>query len=93
MLIDNWSYILGRFISDGIEIEQSSSITSAEIGGYLSESKYKNAFVLLKYLQLKITKISGSMIEGDTLHINDRSSILGRFISDGMVLKLNNLHQ
>ena len=86
LLIDDRSSILGRFISDGIEIEQSSSITSAEIKGFLSRHSYDDALVLLKHLKLKI-KISENMIKGDTLLIDNWSSILGRFISDGIEIE------
>ena len=79
LLIDNWSSSLGRFISDGTEIEQSSSITSAEIEESLSGHSYNDALVLLKHLKLKI-KIPA-------LHSRHRERLLSisdKFISDGI---------
>ena len=79
LLIDDRSSTLGRFISDGIEIEQSSSITSAEIKNSLPGHSYNDALVLLKHLKLKI-KIPA-------LHSRHRERLLSisdKFISDGI---------
>ena len=85
-VISKSSSIFGRFVSDGIEIEQCSSFTYAEVVGYLQGSDYENALKLLNHLKLEI-QIPQSFIVRDTLAIDDFLSIICKFISNGIKVK------
>ena len=52
----------------------------------LFQTDYNYALQLLKHLKLKI-KISENFIKGDTMMINERSSIMGRFLEDGIEIE------
>ena len=69
LIIDDDSSTYGRFISNGIEIENHSSLKCATAVEYLYDKNFKNALELLKSLKLKI-KISQKYIDGDTLIID-----------------------
>ena len=68
LIINNGLSTFGRFISDGIEIENYPSLKYATIEN-LKEGDYTNFLQLLKSLKLKL-KISEKFIRGDTLVIN-----------------------
>ena len=83
LILNVTSSILGRFISDGIEIENCSSLKYAAVTNLLSDINYLYVLKLLKHLKLKI-KISERLIDG----VNEgESSILGRFLKDGIEIE------
>ena len=81
LIIDEVTSIIGRFISDGIEIENHPSLKFATVTGYLNETKYENTLNLLRYLKLKI------MIDSNDLIFYGVTSIVGRFVSDGIEIE------
>ena len=82
LVIDNNSSTFTRFFTDGVEIDRH-SFTGCEIVDNLSETEYMNTLLLLKTLKLKL-KIPDSMIDGDTLVIDNNSSTFTRFFTDGV---------
>ena len=82
LIINDNSSIIGRLISDGIEVENHPSLNYAAVE-YLCEKNYEKTLPVINTLKLKI-KIRKNFIDGDTLIINDDSSIIGRLISDGI---------
>ena len=87
IIIDEKSTILGRFFTDGIEIENCPPVTSAVVTKYLTGENYKYTLQLLRYLKLKKIKISESMIDGDTIVIDEISCNLGRFLNDDIEIE------
>ena len=59
---------------------------SCTIKKVYNEIDYRNTLFMIKHLKLKI-KISERMIDGDTIVINEESSLIARFISDGIEIE------
>ena len=89
MVIGNNSSTFTRFVIDGIEIEKD-QFTRCKIVGKLSETDYKNAVFLLKILKLKL-KIPDSMIDGDTMVIDNNISTFTRYVIDGVEIDKDKL--
>ena len=83
MVIDDNISTFTRFVNDGVEIDENHPFTRCEIVGKLSGTDYRNALFLLKTLKLKL-KIPDSMIDGDTIVIDNNSSTFTRFVNDGV---------
>ena len=84
MIIDEETSIIGKFISNGIEIEKDPTVRTASISRFdrfINDDIYKNALNLIKHLNLKI-KIPKSVIYGETMGI--LTAIIEKFISDGI---------
>ena len=88
LIIDYLSSIIRRFIRDGIEIENSPSIKYITGSKLFNDIYYSNTIKLLRTLKLKI-QIPEKFINCDTFFIDERSSIIGKFISDGIEIVTN----